>query len=273
MAARWRVLVVVCWIVGLASCGTQDRVSPNPRTQPAASSPVSLPTLSATARPSASTGEEIPAQFAETSIEVEVFTEPSALREPFTRIESGRWLYLVGPDAPGDWHRVQFADFVSGTTAERFGWIQSKLDGEQTFGSVTLECPDALEIASLAPMPGEHRRRCAHGEIALVGYLRAAAPHDLFIGEPPWLATDADWMLHSTIDDAAIGGALGVHFPPGIDLPPLGVAIEVTGHFDDAEAIGCRRQPRQQHLGTETPAEQELWCRQQFVVSDWEPGP
>jgi hypothetical protein len=57
---------------------------------------------------------------------------------------------------------------------------------------------------------------------------------------------------------------------PGVGDLPLGQWVEITGHVDDAAAAECTRrwtvEPGNGPL-VQTPAEQVMTCREQFVIT------
>jgi hypothetical protein len=74
----------------------------------------------------------------------------------------------------------------------------------------------------------------------------------------------------------AAGFWIDARVPPAAGDLPVGMYVRVTGRFGDPAANDCTRQrnPIQGPPGSGVPLEAKAdsvqWCREQFVVSDWE---
>ena len=91
----------------------------------------------------------------------------------------------------------------------------------------------------------------------------------IYAGTPSWLAVTSTlrlgWVIHPGRPPA---GGVALHVDPsaGVDIP-LDEWLEITGHFADPAADGCRREPTVAGFSAEAPAESVIVCRQRFVVS------
>jgi hypothetical protein len=168
-----------------------------------------------------------------------------------------------------EWYRVQLRAPRRGWES-LFGWAPSEIAGEATLREVEVACPDAeLDVSFLSLMEPQRRLECAEGrELTLRGWVHDVPVQPIFRGNPPWLAEESSLQLAAVTGPAVEGGTLSIHVDPaqGIDLPRE-TRLELTGHFDDPASRDCQREPEEEGFQDEEPAEQILWCRQQFVVT------
>lgn len=91
--------------------------------------------------------------------------------------------------------------------------------------------------------------------------------------EPAWLAAPGVNQIHvAPIETrSAWIGSLVLHPSVEADLPPAGSWVQVTGHFDDAAATSCRRDPAPNEEWWYTGRQSIIDdCRKQFVVTELE---
>jgi hypothetical protein len=198
--------------------------------------------------------------------ELAAFDEPSVTSLVVDRLAEGRAVWAESRlDLPdGAWIRVQFASFAHGGQ-EIFAWVQG-----DTLAAVELSCPPRPEVAALGAMTGQERLLCFGGdELRIVGFAIGLDPQSpAFNGSPEWLAEGPSFGLRGSAEAAADTGLIGGHVDPEAGLEvPRDTWVEVVGHFDDPKSSTCMREPATSGVTEETPAEQRLYCRQRFVLS------
>lgn len=214
---------------------------------------------------------------------------PFAIIEPYNPYsELGVPVYVwSGPvhQRGHDWYRIQFSHLAGWPTADAqsiFGWV-SGADAATALVPAPADCP--MDAPGLAMVADETRLQCAgSSELGMAGVIHSSAGGPPpYVGSPPWIAGKAYFSLGLTL------GFLPMHLPHSERLWRLatsldvrgGAEVQVVGHFDDPAASGCTLEPRLEGFVAMSAAEQEQWCRQQFVVTDivivgeprWSPEP
>jgi hypothetical protein len=165
-------------------------------------------------------------------------------------------------------HKVQFYDPVEGSL---IGWVGLGSATAPTVEPARLaRCPTRPIVGLLIGLSDGERLLC-YGTRPIVFPAALFAPiqtgEPKYSGEPQWLAKATDVGISETPG----GETLAVHLPPDLAVPDPESWFFVRGSFDDARAATCRRAPIAPWTLPSTPADSELWCRQQLVVSEIQP--
>jgi hypothetical protein len=197
--------------------------------------------------------------------------------QPFADVEEGQVIALLGATERDGvrWWLVQ-APYRG---SDLFGWVPDALDGISTLVSMAPgECPDPSLGFVEGAAPAE-RLRCWRGQrLTFDGWVTGWQITSAYVGRPPWLAANATLAITDAIGPAVNGPALPLHIPPGRDPPPLtprdgpapDTQVLITGHFDDSHSDECRHEPDIPGVMALDAAVSTYWCRQRFVVEDWE---
>jgi hypothetical protein len=185
----------------------------------------------------------------------------------------GRRLWIAsGPVAAGGetWYRVRWQP--TPTYDEIPAWITDTFEGHAVVKAIGPHCPDAVhDVADLVAMTASERVLCfGDRELSLgpVTFRVAPSKTSPAKGSPRWLASSARIAMYGSQGPSGVDGALLVR--PGEQLGELPVdgSFDVIGHFDDPAARACARTwSSADGPVPETKAEQELSCREQFVVT------
>jgi hypothetical protein len=187
----------------------------------------------------------------------------------------GERLWIVdGPVTAGGerWYRVRW--HPTPTFDEIPAWITDSFEGHAVVKAVEPRCPVAVrDVADLVGITAAERLRCfAHREVSLgpVTFREAKNKTAAATGSPKWLASSAVIAMYGSGGPEGVDGPLLVRADAHIDALPVSGWFDVVGHFDDPAARGCHRawaDAGDSGPSPETKAEQELSCREQFVVT------
>jgi hypothetical protein len=176
-------------------------------------------------------------------------------------------VFAIGGVRAG-WNRVEYFDATSRDW--RFGWIAPD---SQLQALPPTRCPraDAAHVLSLFPPEAEACFRQQELALAPV-FLDRDLPHQpSHTGTPAWLASPTKEVAYVKRDGDA--GALMVHLDPAtVDQNAVAGWYATVGHFDDPRSIDCVRSATPPFV-PESVAEQQLWCRQQLVLTSIEAVP
>ena len=186
-------------------------------------------------------------------------------------------VYVVSGPVPSggrDWYRVEWRPGRS--FVPLFGWAVVEAEGRPLVQVVEPACPRAgaaIDLATVVELLPAERLLCLGRRDLILGPVDVAEdePDVEVDGDPAWLAGGSHWRLYGADDPAGVEGSLSVQLHPdaGPGLPE-GVPLVVTGHFDDPAAAGCQRTlvgDDARSLSAESPEEQVLRCREQFVIT------
>ena len=224
-----------------------------------------------------------------------VLDEPQGAQ--FGLLEPDHDVLVVGVQqmSDGDWYRIEFEHCCRADASSSewvFGWVAADLeraglrepgfgiDAPQVLAGPTLEevdwsCP--AEPEQLYRLAEPVRRECYNSEpITMRGSLDGGQRGQaLYPGDPAWLTgLPFAALVPSSMETGY--RHLPLHFTPG---DPLLLAwlndervkryeeVEVTGSFGSG-ALGCTKTPRLAGLPPMSAEEQQLWCDQQFTVTD-----
>ena len=213
-------------------------------------------------------------------------------------VEAGRKVIVLtdevaGPD--GMWVRVWVPSDPQVAPGDYYAWLPTTQRGRPTLRQVDpVKCPREATIASLAPLTPPDRFRCA-GDQPITMDVRTWLPggYTGYDVDPDWFGSNSDLRrtvsLFAAGDDPTGTAApmgpdaatpwIDARVPPDAGDLPLGMFVRVTGRFGDPRAEDCHRQknPDLAALGPpgagvplEAKADSVAWCRQQFVVTDWD---
>lgn len=200
--------------------------------------------------------------------EMVAYASPDAQSAVVDRLAEGRVVWVSSDhESNGErWIRIQFASFTR-EGADLFAWVLA----ENRLRSVELSCPDDASVAALGAMSAQEHLNCfGDSELTIVGYAaQRSSPQSPYIGTPEWIAQPPNVVLLGAESQQADTGLLALHADPatGVSIP-TGTWVEVVGHFDDAAAGTCHREPLGDGVSAETSTEQVHYCRQRFVVSE-----
>jgi hypothetical protein len=285
-------VIAVAVVIGVPS----QIASPGPT---ATASPISVPTSSPTSTPVASHSESgvivEPGGLARVTAPAAILDEPDGSQ--WALLEPDRPVLVVGTarTADNDWYRVEFEFCCRSDVSEYewvFGWVAADLEtaglAHPGFG---IEAPDVLVGPTLEPMgwscpatpeglhriPEPVRHTCYGGEtIALRGALSGGAHGEgLYPGEPHYLTSLAVAALVPTGIESG-ERFFPLHLPPGDELLLTWLRdervrqsqqLKVSGAFGSG-AVDCTKEARLDDFPPMTPDEQQLWCDQQFTVTE-----
>ena len=153
------------------------------------------------------------------------------------------------------------------------GWVAAR---DETDAFVELLAPRCVEgepeLATLEGLAPWERLACyGNRTLTLEGVYGCGGCGGVFPGifEPGWLAYPLEFDLLSIEPQDRIG-PIGLHFPPDGAAPPeAGSIIRVMGHFDDPAATECQVSPGEPPTAVDQLSA-ELYCRERFVVEDYE---
>ncbi len=155
------------------------------------------------------------------------------------------------------------------------GWIAVGGASDAFVAALPARCPTTLDLASIEGMlPGEQLVCLGSRALTLEGTYGCDGCGGTNPGEyvPQWLAYPESWdFLSVSVQDGP--GSFALRFPPDVPRPPAASVIRVRGHFDDARAATCSISVSSSDDGPlgSLPADQaSLYCRQQFVVTDYD---
>jgi len=206
-----------------------------------------------------------------------VYGETELDSEPIALLDEERQVYVSQEPVEVDgnvWYRVEFDNFMSGVGEYMFGWLpaQTAAGRPALRPDPPAECvalPIILDqLAGLEPTEALHCYGAS--EIRLRGTVlrHRLATEPGYAVSPAWLSIEQDHLLAGKLGSAIYSGRLDFNIHPSLDIePPFGALVEVVGHFDDPVASTCRREPRS-GFQPSLPGEDELWCRQRFVVTE-----
>jgi len=188
----------------------------------------------------------------------------------------GRVWIVDGPTRVGDqdWYRVQWqpTPIYDGIP----GWMPSTLDGHPLVQPTEPRCTGAVPtVADFVGLIPAERLACFGARPITLGpvALRFAPSKTAeATGSPSWLATSATIAMFGTAGPDGADLPLLVRADPSVGELPFDGWVEVTGHFDDPAAGTCSRTwagSQGDSTSPETPAEQQLVCREQFVISSY----
>lgn len=169
------------------------------------------------------------------------------------------------PASGYDWYLVAPLDRADGTRGP-FGWVaRASRDGETWVRSIESPCPTATDLAGVLGLQALERLAC-YGDESLTltaPQVSCGAGGGPWIWEPAWLMELGGCAL--ALDTTGDDGLL-MRVPPGATGSGGSAPATVSGHFDDAAAVGCTvtsSDPAFPAPGTE---EAVVMCRTQFVV-------
>ena len=198
----------------------------------------------------------------------------------------GTHLYvLAGPEVieGEEWYQVQ-----SGSDSfQEVGWIRGTRDGRPQLEIVAPTCPGAgASVGDVTWLIASERLICfGDRELTFVPAVLQRNDQGLVMcsdvygevhpcagGEPDWLTAFTVWQLYDAEGPSGPNPPLAVWFQPSLGAPPEGELVRIVGQFDHPEAAGCRW-PEDGSAGpiVGDPAIEELFCRQRFVVTSFEP--
>ncbi len=164
----------------------------------------------------------------------------------------------------------------------RFGWLPAVADVQTPYGVKRVETLEparlpcdflaSTDLASVTRHPPAVRLACLGAGTVKFGPViaRTEGADALATGEPAWLAAPSGLRLYGQRGWDSDDVALDVQIEPGSGLTlPEGTWLNVVGRFDDPTAASCTRNAGRAEAGVGEPAQQVLWCRQQFVLTDF----
>jgi hypothetical protein len=231
-------------------------------------SPAPSPTV--TGEPGITTGEHATV----TAEQLDARYERASDAPIVTAVSEGDRVYVVdGPVATEEavWYRIQHPAhrYVPG-----FVWIsfESQPAADAALEPFEPRCPGApIDMSLFEDLTPMERLLCFGDEPITIGpihVLGGEGGEEEPVGEPGWLVDPAPWELYTNFNwpNATTQGSLSGRVEPGTS-PQLANEswVEIVGHFDHSDAIGCSRQlPEPEYSESDDLA--ELWCRQQFVI-------
>lgn len=193
-----------------------------------------------------------------------LYTGPTRESAVLTEIPAGQGGFVLSIQPENGWLRVEAP--VAGSVEFVFGWIPTEANGGPQVRPIggAAECPPLS--TSLGFFHPETQRVCAgEQQLELRGQVsELPVANRLYVGSPDWLAQVPAIYLSGI---GEMRGGLPIHIPPDLlGTVSVGDSVLVVGHYNDARAAMCQREPTAPDLLLESEAEQELWCLQQFVV-------
>jgi hypothetical protein len=279
-------LVVVLLLVVSVGLGSQWLVA---QPSPAGSPP---PSASPSSAPSEGTAEIEPGTLARVNGAAAVLDVPAGTQWATLEPDHDVLVVDVRNERGMTWYRVEFEYCCAAGISSNewvFGWVAGELEGAElvnpgwgipsaptdgpTLSPTGWSCPEAQELYRI---PEPVRYRCYGTDpITITGVLSSGQPSEaMYPGDPAELANLASASLIPT--GIRSGDPLmPIHVPP---FPLLlawlndervknGDTVAVTGSFGPY-AVACTKSPRLDGFPQMTPDEQQLWCDQQFTVSE-----
>jgi DNA-directed RNA polymerase specialized sigma24 family protein len=177
------------------------------------------------------------------------------------------------------WVKVEWPEDLDDAA---FVWLPSSVRGDASggFDLPTLDpaeplCPEVTrsttELVALMPLPD---RLACLGTTPVT--LRQVWVEEVEpgpgTGSPAWLAGPATHVVKSSLGSAGAYRLAAFRADPSLGtVPPPATWVQLLGHLDDPAARGCTRTGLDVERAAGDAADQELWCRQQFVVTGWSP--
>ena len=188
----------------------------------------------------------------------------------------GERLWITeGPVRAGGetWYRVRW--HPTPTYDEIPAWITDTFEGHAVVRPVEPRCPvDLHDAVDLVGITASERLLCfGHRELSLGPVTFRVTPNKTAAatGSPKWLASSARISMYGSQGPDGVDGPLLVRPDEQLRELPTDGWFDVVGHFDDPAARGCSRAWPAGDAGGASPeskAEQELSCREQFVVTE-----
>lgn len=173
------------------------------------------------------------------------------------------------------WFRVEASN---GEGDLIFGWLAVDAKGPMPEAVTPIQCrdPDRLSVGYLWSLDPFEPYFCYRDRDLVLEPVRLSERPRLddqgYTGDPGWLAERSTVSASGGVGSGD-AGRFPVHIDPELGQPPLAEWLRIRGHFADLRAVECVRKPSSKASSAETPEEQVLWCRQQFVVSGFERVP
>lgn len=268
--------------------------SPSPSPAPSASTPVVSPAPTAVPSPTDPLDQIGAGTLAVVNAPAAVLDEPGG--EQWALLEPDHTVLVIDVlhDGQTEWYRVEF-EFCCDTRFSAyewvFGWVAADLEtaglSEPGFGieppevlagptltAVEWSCPERLEDLYLLAEPVRHL--CYDDAVTFSGVLGGGEYGEaLYPGDPPQLTGLPNATLVPTGMESGYR-LLPLHLPTHDQLVlawlndervKRGDEVEVTGYFG-AGAMTCTKSPRLDGFPPMTAEEQQLWCEQQFTVTE-----
>lgn len=207
-------------------------------------------------------------------------------------LEAPAALYVIEgplPVAGVPWFHVYVLPNSIWGPNDYFAWLPGVIDGEHTLRAEPVETCPAADIEQIALLAPPSRARCfGQALITLEGHTWFAGNYVAYQVEPAWIGTPEASMPWVSLYDASGGLArppdervafLDLRIPPEVPPPPWDFHLQVTGRFNHPAAASCERvwdralragAPPRSGLPDEATEDSQLWCRSQFVVTEWE---
>lgn len=287
---------VVLLAIGTAAIGSQLIATPGPSPSAEPSAPVESPSVPiAEPSPTDPAAQIGPGTLAIVTAAAAVVDEPGGSQWALLEPDHHVLVVDVLHDGETEWHRVEF-EFCCEAGAPNewvFGWVAANLEvaglaspgfgipAPETLAGPTLRavdwaCPDQPEGLYRIPEPIRHQCYDIAEIITMRGVLSGGEHGDaLYPGDPGHLTAlpNASFVPR----DMESGYRLfPLHIPTGDplllawlndDRVKRGEEVQVTGVFGPG-AVVCTKAPRLERFPPMSPDEQQLWCDQQFSVSE-----
>jgi hypothetical protein len=211
-----------------------------------------------------------------------LYLTPDLEGDSLNDLPRGSRLWVIaGPrDVHGEsWYRVQWQPTPTYDAIP--GWMPATIDGHPVVMPVEPRCQAVVaDVIDLVQFHPAERLVCFGSRpitLAPVILADGAGSTAQATGSPPWLADAATIKMFGRAGMDGVDGPLLVRAnPSAVATLPIGVWLEITGHFDDPAAAGCRRSWAADVGGTISPEsveEQVLSCREQFVITEFHSVP
>jgi hypothetical protein len=182
----------------------------------------------------------------------------------------GTRLFVHESAQDGAWWKVQVPPFEQRAGGDLFGWFAL----DELAATDTPECPAELGRDTLATLEQPDRLACFGSQaIEVEGAVWGTRQWSTWRVRPDWFGdpeSDRVFGLYETLSRGSPGRELPGGVPDGVDPVPRGVHVRVAGTFDHPEADDCVRRQEHGEPIDEDPADSVTWCRQRFVVSEWD---
>jgi hypothetical protein len=194
-------------------------------------------------------------------------------------IKQGQRLVILGNAVTVDgtaWLRVYVVPRQRGAdigVGDVFTWVPATRGGRATLSAPEAEsCPPTRDnLSTLGALDPFTRARClGAATVTVEGRTARAYLPSAYDAQPPWLEPWGPEPLPLSLWGLA-GGAVEVHFPPGLALPPLDITVQATLHVADPASLTCTRSAGEQDGPAEAASDSRLWCAVQLVVDSWQP--
>lgn len=196
--------------------------------------------------------------------------------DSLSSVAHGERLWIVsGPVTAGGetWYRVRWQPTPA--FDEIPAWITDTFESHAVVKAVEPRCPDAIhDVADVVAMSPSERELCFGDRELSLGPVTFRLTPDKTApatGSPKWLASSARISMYGSGGPSAVDGPLLVRPSEQLGELPTEGSFDVVGHFDDPAARGCHRVwlgGASRSPAPESTAEQELSCREQFVVTE-----